>query len=233
MSEEKRENTVEVPQALLDAVAFLRTGRDRAALEALDTVVDGDGDGGGLSDALAARALGLRAQALSQLGRLEEAVEDVDDAIRLARALGDKEGIKQLRGLSGQLRASLAAAAQRKATSTATAETPLSALLSDDMPPLERAMVLVRKADAELDVGRIAAGRFLAARALEVARAEPESTREQVYAWLALARAEPERASQHLHDARDLADRTNNQAMITAVAHAARAAGVVFEPYSF
>jgi len=224
-----------VNQALLDAVAHLRAGRDADALAALNAALAREGSEADepLSDALTARARGLRAQALDRLGRPEEALLDVDAAIRLARSLGDTKGLQELRGFSGQLRAGLAVEAQRRAESETTAAAPLRSLLSEEMPPLERAMVLIRKADAELDAGRVAAGRFLAARALDVAKAEPESTREQVYAWLALARAEPDRASQHLHDARDLADRTNNEAMITAVAHAARAAGVTFEPYTF
>ena len=52
-------------------------------------------------------------------------------------------------------------------------------------------------------------------------------------ALLALVRARPDDAAALLEEARSTADAADNQAMLTAVAHAARAAGVEFKPHTF
>ncbi len=210
------------------AVAALRAGRDAEAIGPLERALSM-----GLSPELAPRARSLMAQALTGLGRLGEAQEQVDAAIRQARALGDREGLGQLRQLSGRIRAAAAARREAARRAAGTAATPLRELLDPQAPPLEQAMVLIRKADAELDAGRAAAGSFLARRALELASAGEGGDRERVYALLALARAAPQRAEELLSRALAIADEANNQAMITAVARAAKAAGVAFAPREF
>jgi tetratricopeptide (TPR) repeat protein len=220
-----------ISPALLAAVEALRDRQPGEALVCLD-----DALAGGLAPELEARARGMRAQALLLLGRPEEARDAVNAAIRAARALGDSEGVQQLRALSGQIHAALAGEAAReqgRKESARVAATPLRELLDPEAPPLEQAMSLLKKADAEIDAGRPGAGAFLAARALDLARAHGEGVREQVYALLTLVRARPEQAEALLAEAWEIADRGDNQAMVTAVAQAARSAGVPLAPHIF
>jgi serine/threonine-protein kinase PknK len=68
----------------LRARADLRAGRYRAAAEQAEQVLSGD-----RSDALAANALSIRGVALAYTGEDDEAHKTLDEAVRVARALGE------------------------------------------------------------------------------------------------------------------------------------------------
>ena len=75
-----------------------------------------------------------------------------------------------------------------------------------------------------MDEGRIEEGTQLAQQAQQLA-AEAGDAREEVLAWLVLARI-PVHATRAITQAHAVADEANEPGLITAVAHAARAAGV-------
>lgn len=179
-------------------------------LRALDGFVDEDPRG-------QARAEAWRGQALRQLGRIEEADQALGRAIQAAKAAGDVAGVAQLRVLRQQLNASLAAlhlARQEKARDR-------TLLDRDDLSPDEQ----LRKATLLLDEGRVDEARGL----LETLVADDLRTR--VFRLLALARCgEP---GGPIREAHALADAADDQNLLTAVARAAAATGVVLVPPAF
>ena len=176
-----------------------------------------------------ARALGMRAQALLGLGQLDGAKDGLVLALRAARALGDADGVTQLRGLNQTIYAALAHKSEqtRLAAEEATLlQASLESLLESAQSPQERVMALIRKANQAADLNTPDVP--LARRAVAEADALPQGVREQVLARLCLARAHPEEAARWLDDARDRADDADEPNLIGAVASAARAMGVRF-----
>lgn len=214
--------------ALLAAYGALRAGDAAGALAALDGVKP-------TTPANQARVAAWRAQALRTLGRVDDAERAVAEAVRLAKAAGDVDGVKQLRELQASILASLAAtrtAESERAKDAALADTAMLALLSGAADGAERAARLVRKAGALLDGGRRDEARRVACIAVDEARAA-DAPRERVLALLALARIDPDHAAARILDAHAVADAANDENLVTAVAHAARAAGVRLPPPEF
>ena len=167
------------------------------------------------------RRAAFRAQALEALGRLEEAQQAAAEAVRWARKEPGQPGLQAVRalqaGVLAQVGARLAAEKARK----------------DDLALLERhdqvladqpdgTALLIRKANAQVDVGRLD---LAAASASIVWNAPGVSPRDRVLAALTLARcAQPEHWILLAHRE---ADRADDQNLLTAVAKAARASGVI------
>lgn len=197
-------------------VAALRR-RDWAG--ALD-LLGGGGD-------LGTHGLAWRAQALEGLGRLEEAERAAAEAVRAARRAEDAGALAALRPLHARILGALAARRQveaRQAEDRALAELPDEALLEGAGDDAERASRLVRKANALAGAGRVEAARETAERA----RALSASPRETVLALLCLARLGE--ADRRIREAAAVADADGDPNLVTAVAHAARAAGVRLGP---
>jgi tetratricopeptide (TPR) repeat protein len=219
---------VDPDEALLAAFAALRRHDPAAVLAALDGLRAPTRPG------LEARAAAYRAQALRSLGRLDEAERAAADAVQLARRADDPAGVEQLRVLHASILAGLAA------TRAATVERTRDAVLADTSDDVllagctgaERAAALVRKAGALTDAGRLAEALACAARARAEAQAAG-SPREEVLGWLCAVRAAPDDAHALLASAHAVADAANDANLVTAVAQAARAAGVALAPPAF
>lgn len=212
-----------VEEALVTAYAALRRRGWAEALAALEGHAPPAG-----RPAVGARLLAFRAQALDGLERLEEAERAAAEAVRLARRAGDDDGVQAVRALHARVLASLAArrhADAERARDLPLADTSDDVLLADAPDDDTRAARLVRKANVLADAGRAAEAAETARRALALSGASP---REQVMARLLLARVED--AAPHLHAAHALADTADDPNLITAVAHAARAAAVPLRP---
>jgi len=125
-------------------------------------------------------------------------------AIALAEASGDIDALPALRKLSTEIFQAKAAAAAAQAT------------------PLPD--TLLGKALAAIDEGYFSSGTDLALAAREAARADGDN-REEVLSLLALARI-PGRADTAVKEAQTVADASSDKNLVTAVARAARAAGV-------
>lgn len=210
---------MDIENAVRFAYQALQRGDAAAALAALP----GPGGGG-------ARAEAYRAQALRTLGRLDEADSAAAAAIALARQAGDVEGVAQLRELRASIVASLAAervAAAERARDAGLATTPVATLLAGAADGPERARRLLRRAGALADAGNLAE----ATRTARIARDEAEDDpRESVLALLSMARTDRAGAERWIRDAHAVADASDDMNLVTAVAHAARAAGVVLAP---
>jgi tetratricopeptide (TPR) repeat protein len=157
---------------------------------------------------LCARGYTWLAQAHLHRNQLREARRALRQASAIASALGDTAGLEAI----SDLRRAVGAKAMQAAPEATTDTT-------------------IGRACAALDAGDHEQGAALARVALQEA-AENEDPREQVLAWLALARV-PSETTAAIHAAAEVADRSNDRNLVTAVAHAARAAGVVFEPRVF
>lgn len=183
----------------------LSRGDAEGALAVLDGYNDPDPRG-------RARAAAWRAQAFQQLGRLDEADRALAEAIRAAKEAGDTEGVTQLRALRQPLLASLAAlelAKQQRAADRDLLDRPDLELSIDER--IRKATVLTEAGDrctaAELLHGIVAT-----------------DARSKVLVLLALARCEP--PEPHILAAHAIADAESDMNLVTAVAHAARAAKV-------
>lgn len=152
--------------------------------------------------------LGMLSQALFEQGRLGAAKNACRQAMRVARSQSDVRGLEQLRALNGQIYARLA-----------------ERTVSVDARQLEGVELLLHRAQA-------LEGAAAAAVAME-ALDQAESVRERVLCRLALLRAEPHRAEEHLRAAHALADEHEEPQLVAAIAKAARAAGVDFGTHRF
>ncbi len=174
---------------------------------------------------LAARLLAWKAQAWMSRNRLEEARAAVLDAIRMAKQGGDTDGLPVLRGLHNRIAGSLAAL--QAAAQQAEADRALLALSEEELSAKsaeERVDILTRQSSARAAMGELEAARSAAQRAL----AEAQSPRSRVLAWLSLARVGA--GADAIFSAWKVADDADDHNLITAVAHAAKAAGVVLRP---
>lgn len=173
---------------------------------------------------LGTHGLAWRAQALEGLGRLEEAERAAAEAVRSARRAEDAAGLAALRPLHARILGAIAARRQvetRREQDRVLADTPDDTLLAGAEDDAERAARLVRKGNALADLGRGAEARDVLERARALAGPSP---RETVLALLGLARVDD--ADRWVREAAAFADREGDPNLVTAVAHAARAAGV-------
>jgi hypothetical protein len=188
-----------VEDALLQAFESLRRRDAEGALAALEGFSADD-------PGRAARAAGYRAQALRTLARVDEAERAAAEAVRLAKRAGDADGVAALRQLHASILASVAAV--RAAAQQAAGDT------SDGS--VGRVLELAK-------AGRSEEATHLACVIRDRARAAGDA-REEVLALLAAARAgDPHR---WIREAHAVADASDDQNLVTAVAQAARAAGV-------
>ncbi len=207
-------------EAALLAFDALKRGDWAAALAAAERVTAPD------RPALEARAAAYRAQALRELGRVEEAERAAAGAVQLAKRAGDTSGVSQLRALHASILQGLAAtraAEQERAHDARLADVPDDVLLGE-LSGAERAAALVRKAGALADAGRADEAIATATNAREEAR-RAGAPREEVLALLCMARVAPDPAPP-IHAAHAVADAADDMNLVTAVARAARAAGV-------
>lgn len=196
-----------------EVVTALRRRDWAGALAALET-----------AGAPGTHGLAWKAQALEGLGRLEEAERAAAEAIRSARRAEDAAGLAALRPLHARILGALAARRQEEAQrerDRTLADTPEDALLDGAEDDAERAARLLRRGNALADLGRGAEARETFERARALAGPSP---RETVLALLGLARVDdPER---WIREAARYADQVGDTHLLTAAAHAARAAGV-------
>ena len=154
--------------------------------------------------ALRARLHGWHAQALLQVRRPEEASSAALRGIRAAKSIGDADGVTALRDLQAQ------AIAQAGALRV----------------PAPKVTTPVGMAVAALDAGRTKAGEILALGALRQAK-DAGDDREAVLALLAMARL-THRTESALKQAHAIANASGDMNLVTAVAKAAKAAGMEF-----
>lgn len=219
---------------LLDAIAALREGRLDAAAHGLGEVaaaLDGQAE---LAD-VRLRALCLLTDAHLKAGRPDEAHAALDAARALSEAAdaaagpgggaGSAEALAELAGRLTEAREAAATAA-RAAREAAALRGWSVAQLRDryGRDPRQLAEVLVKKANAEIDVGD-PSGAALAAEALEVARSVGD-VRAEVLAWVSVARADPARAAEALEAAWRRAERADEFTLVGLVARAAELQGV-------
>jgi hypothetical protein len=182
---------------------------------------------------VAARVMGLRAQALLMLERLNDAKLQCRDALRAARTLNDTRGLQQLRGLNGQIYAALAHAAEQRRLhdeERAAMGRSLEELLGEATDDAARAMVYIRRASFLADEGDDVQARASATEGLR--RAETAGgVRERVLALLCMARVDRHQAERCIRAAHAVADEAEEAQLIAAIARAARAEGVdLFSP---
>lgn len=143
------------------------------------------------------------AQAQDQLGAGKAARTHLRAALKIARTLDDPEELAALRPLQEQI---------------------VSRVVSANAPAPAPPVTGAGRASAAFDAGEPDLGERLARAALADARASGDE-RETVLALLALAR-HPDQCESAIREAAAYADGTNDRNLVTAVAHAARAAGV-------
>lgn len=214
---------------LTRGVAALRERRLDDAITALGAVwADPDLEAADDLRDIRARAGSLYTQALVDAGRPRDADGPCRQTIRLLRVLRDKDGLTHVRGLQDRLVAALVeekAQATRLEEQQTIAATPLDALLAGVTGAVERAEVLVKKANAEHAVGRTETGLELATQALDLARAEG-SAHWEVLARLSLVRVDPQAAEAHIAAAADRAAEAEEFNLASMIARAAEVAGV-------
>ena len=139
---------------------------------------------------------------------------------------------RDARGARKSLRAALVAARSTGLPAEVDALKPLQAQVlaaaSAEGPPLAPPDTPVGRACAAIDAGDHEEGAKLAKLALDMA----PDTRGKVFSLLALARI-PDQAEAAIHQAAAIADRDGDPNLVTAVAHASRASGVVLAPKVF
>jgi len=216
-------------ELLLAGLAHLRAGRAVDAADALRSLLlDPEFATATDVDDVKARAYGLYAQALLGAGAPTEAARACDDALRLARTLGDEAGLTELRALQAEIRDGVTTAAKARAAEAHAARLAgltLEQILVGLASPAERADALVKKALADLDHGRPGDAEVAARRALTEAIAAERVT-EEVHARLALARAARHEASAQLLAAWRRAERADEFNLVGAVARTAELLGV-------
>lgn len=143
------------------------------------------------------------AQAHDHLGAGKAARTHLRAALKIARTLDDPEELAALRPLQEQI---------------------VSRVVSASAPAPAPPVTGAGRASAAFDAGEPDLGERLARAALADARASGDE-RETVLSLLALAR-HPDQCESAIREAAAYADGTNDRNLVTAVAHAARAAGV-------
>ncbi|MEC7949189.1 MAG: hypothetical protein VX265_16590 [Myxococcota bacterium] len=150
------------------------------------------------------------AQAHDQLGAGKPARAHLRAALKLARTLDDPEELAALRPLQEQI---------------------VSKVVTANAPAAPPPSTPAARASAAFDAGELSLGEQLARAALAAAQREGDA-RETVLSWLALAR-HPDHREEAIREAAAFADASNDRNLVTAVAHAARSAGVHLAPKVF
>lgn len=204
------------PDAIRLAANALKGRRWDAALDHLDAAGEQQDPG------LKTRAHAFRAQALEGLGRLDEAERAAALAVQSAKREPGQPGLVAVRGLHAAILAQVGAREVAKKALEAD-----RALLDQADAALatepNASAVLVRRANALADAGRPDEARASATLAWELAR-EP---REHVLAALTISRCGS--AEAWIKKAHEVADRSDDQNLLTAVAKAAKMAGVALD----
>ncbi len=164
---------------------------------------------------LRARVLAWLGQAEMYCGNYKAAGQAVRQSIALATELGDKDDVLQLKALQAQITTRRQAAAGMMAS-------PL---------PIDLPDTPVARANALIGMGDHLTGEMLARDAREKARVGGDA-REEVMALLAIARI-PGKAPEAILEAAAVADASDDMNLVTAVAQAAKAAGVEIPPKVF
>lgn len=195
---ESSSEDLDADQLALRIYRHLQAGRAQAVLDGVGAaLVAAEG-----RPALAARLRAWEAQAAASRGDGKRARAALRAAHGLATAIGDEQGIAAVTELRSQLMHTLLAR----------------------RPPAELADTPVARANRAVDAGDEASGLELAREARNQARRAGDA-REEVLALLVEARVAGH-AEQAIRTAAAVADRSNDRNLVTAVAHAARAAGV-------
>jgi tetratricopeptide (TPR) repeat protein len=175
-----------------------------------------------------ARVFSLLAQALMHDGQTQQATVWIRKALRIVRALKDKDGLAEVRNLQSDVMASIMAEQQEQLRSRellALASLSIDEVRKRGDGPAQQASWLIKKANAEIEASRCDVALAVAQEALGLAELA-QDVREQVLALLSAARAAPESAHGHLHQAWQVAERANEFTLIGAVARAAEASDV-------
>ncbi len=198
--------------ALLQGWSALKAGAFEAALTHLDAPFTDPG--------LEARRWAFRAQAYSGLGRVNEAERAAAEAVRWAKREPGGPGVEAIRGLHARILASVAAA--QIADKEAKADEALLQRATADVRA-EGLDVLLRRANILAKHCRFAEAEADARTVWQ----ESEGPRDRVLAALTLARLDP--SGDWIALAHQVADASEDQNLMTAVAHAARIAGVTLQ----
>jgi len=164
--------------------------------------------------ALRARVLAWLGQAEMFEGNYKGAAAAVRQAKALAEQSGDGAAVNQLKSLLAQI-------TMRRQAASGLASAPASEILDT---PLFRA-------DAAISRGAHEEGEALAQAAIAAA-VQSGNARDQVLGLLTIARI-PGRAAQSIGEAAAVADASGDMNLVTAVAQAARAAGIEIAPKVF
>lgn len=163
---------------------------------------------------LRCRVMSLYAQALWLAGRAEEARRWAEEALAVARRLGELEGVHEITTLLQQIVGAIAA---RPAP-----ERPIAA----PAPWTHGAEGDLQAASDALDAGDPQRATTLAHRAMQQADRMPRDVRVAVLARLVIARANPPEAAPMLNDAAEIARDADNATLLGTVARAAELLGV-------
>ncbi|HHO52993.1 MAG TPA: hypothetical protein ENK18_19480 [Deltaproteobacteria bacterium] len=214
---------------LLEGLEHLRHGRAAEALGPLQEVCGAPelARAGDLED-VRARAHALLAQALLESDRPLEAAQQLEEAQRLAVHDIDLGGRRALAELGARIEATITSRREQQARAARLSELSVEQLETRVRDPVGRVDVLIRKVNAEIDVGRSEVAAELARRVVRgaVALGDP---RLEVLARLSLARADPGRATIELQRALARADRANEPNLVTAVVRSAELHGIAPE----
>jgi len=206
---------------LTRGVELLRGRRPADAIEPLSEVARGLAAADDLLD-VRARALSLLAQAYLEADRAGEAREPIEQALAIAPPSTDRRDLEEL---AERIRSRVALEEQARVQSER-----LAALSVDDIEARTRdphafVEVLVRKANAEVDVGRRDEAARIAERALVDAMTLGD-VRLEILARLSLARAAPGQAPTEIERALRAADAFGDPNLVTTVVKAAEGHGV-------
>ncbi len=214
---------------LKSGVEALGRGDNVAAVASLRIVVaDPALRASGELDDVRARALSLLAQAHLALGELSAADDACRESLRILRRARDRDGLLIVREVQDRITKALAYDAEQRLRAeerARTAATSLETLLAGVTSPVDRAAVLTRKANAELDAERQDVAIDLAEQAIALALGHGAVT-ELVLARITLAQALPERAESILADALNAATDANEFNLVSMIARAAELSAV-------
>ncbi|TVQ91028.1 MAG: hypothetical protein EA397_11065 [Deltaproteobacteria bacterium] len=216
-------------ETLAQGVQALRDGRATEAARLLaEACADPDFATAPEVRDLYARACSLQAQALLLAGQPSKARKPLRVALDLLEALHDEEGLRKVRELEREVGEAMAedfAAMARRREQIALSRRSLSEVLAELPAHAPRAEAMVKWSLGALADGRADQAIDAATRAVAEAASRGD-VKHQVLAHIALASAEPERASAHLEAARSCADGADDFNLVGAVARAAEQAGV-------
>ncbi len=221
MADEHDPNAERLAGQLRAGLTHLQQGRPAEAVAPLREVVAGLASVDDLVD-VRARALSLLAQAYLETDRASEARPLIDEALAIAPPSDDRA---QLEELSERVAARVELDERALAQSERLAAMSVEEIETRARDPRAFVEVLVRKANAEVDVGRREPAAEIAERALVDAMTLGD-VRLEVLARLSLARADPGRAVVEIERALAAADLFGDHNLVTTVVKAAQGHGV-------